>query len=302
MSHNHSHSHTTLSGTNLLLSIVLNILITTAQVIGGFISGSLALISDAVHNFSDVISLIISYIANILTRKKKQTKQYTFGYKRAEIIAAFINAATLIVVAIFLGIEAVKRFSAPIEIESNLVIWLAILGIAANGFSVLLLKKDAQSNLNMRSAYIHLLSDMLTSVAVLIGGLLMKYYQIYWVDGLLTLIISVYLIYLSWDILISSVKILMLFAPKHIMIDNVATEVLKINEVKNIHHVHIWQLNDHDIHIEAHIEFMNDIKLSEFDIICETIETMLLEKFHINHCNFQPEFKRDDLKELIKQD
>ncbi|WP_298285224.1 cation diffusion facilitator family transporter [uncultured Lutibacter sp.] len=302
MSHNHSHSHTTLSGTNLLLSIVLNILITTAQVIGGFISGSLALISDAVHNFSDVISLIISYIANILTRKKKQTKQYTFGYKRAEIIAAFINAATLIVVAIFLGIEAVKRFSAPIEIESNLVIWLAILGIAANGFSVLLLKKDAQSNLNMRSAYIHLLSDMLTSVAVLIGGILMKYYQIYWVDGLLTLIISVYLIYLSWDILISSVKILMLFAPKHIMIDNVATEVLKINEVKNIHHVHIWQLNDHDIHIEAHIEFMNDIKLSEFDIICETIETMLLEKFHINHCNFQPEFKRDDLKELIKQD
>lgn len=302
MSHNHSHSHTTLSGTNLLLSIVLNILITTAQVIGGFISGSLALISDAVHNFSDVISLIISYIANILTRKKKQTKQYTFGYKRAEIIAAFINAATLIVVAIFLGIEAVKRFSAPIEIESNLVIWLAILGIAANGFSVLLLKKDAQSNLNMRSAYIHLLSDMLTSVAVLIGGLLMKYYQIYWVDGLLTLIISVYLIYLSWDILISSVKILMLFAPKHIIIDNVATEVLKINEVKNIHHVHIWQLNDHDIHIEAHIEFMNDIKLSEFDIICETIETMLLEKFHINHCNFQPEFKRDDLKELIKQD
>ena len=302
MSHNHTHSHTTLSGTNLLLSIVLNILITTAQVIGGFISGSLALISDAVHNFSDVISLIISYIANILTRKKKQTKQYTFGYKRAEIIAAFINAATLIIVAIFLGIEAVKRFSAPIEIESNLVIWLAILGIAANGFSVLLLKKDAQSNLNMRSAYIHLLSDMLTSVAVLIGGLLMKYYQIYWVDGLLTLIISVYLISLSWDILISSVKILMLFAPKHIMIDNVATEVLKINEVKNIHHVHIWQLNDHDIHIEAHIEFINDIKLSEFDTICETIETMLLEKFHINHCNFQPEFKRDDLKELIKQD
>jgi len=302
MSHNHTHSHTTLSGKNLLLSIVLNIIITSAQIIGGFISGSLALISDAVHNFSDVISLIISYIANILTRKKKQTKQYTFGYKRAEIIAAFINAATLIVVAIFLGIEAVKRFSAPIEIESNLVIWLAILGIAANGFSVLLLKKDAQSNLNMRSAYIHLLSDMLTSVAVLIGGLLMKYYQIYWVDGLLTLIISVYLISLSWDILISSVKILMLFAPKHIMIDNVATEVLKINEVKNIHHVHIWQLNDHDIHIEAHIEFINDIKLSEFDIICETIETMLLEKFHINHCNFQPEFKRDDLKELIKQD
>lgn len=300
MSHNHSHN--TLSGKNLLLSILLNIVITTAQVIGGFISGSLALISDAVHNFSDVISLVISYVANLLTHKKKQTKQYTFGYKRAEIIAAFINAASLIVIAVFLGIEAFKRFSTPKTIDSNLVIWLAILGIVANGFSVLLLKNDAKHNLNMKSAYVHLLSDMLTSVAVLFGGLLMKYYQIYWVDALLTLLISIYLIYLSWDILISSTKILMLFAPNHIIIDDVANEVLKIIEIKNIHHVHIWQLNDYDCHLEAHIEFHKNIKLSEFDVICESIENTLLEKFQINHCNFQPEFKRDDLKELIKQD
>ncbi|MDX1829625.1 MAG: cation diffusion facilitator family transporter [Lutibacter sp.] len=300
MSHNHSHN--TLSGKNLLLSILLNIVITTAQVIGGFISGSLALISDAVHNFSDVISLVISYVANLLTHTKKQTKQYTFGYKRAEIIAAFINAASLIVIAVFLGIEAFKRFSTPKTIDSNLVIWLAILGIVANGFSVLLLKNDAKHNLNMKSAYVHLLSDMLTSVAVLFGGLLMKYYQIYWVDALLTLLISIYLIYLSWDILISSTKILMLFAPKHIVIDDVANEVLKMDEIKNIHHVHIWQLNDYDCHLEAHIEFNKNIKLSEFDVICENIENTLLEKFQINHCNFQPEFKRDDLKELIKQD
>jgi len=127
MSQNHSHSHTKLSGKNLLFSIVLNIIITIAQLIGGFISGSLALISDAVHNFSDVISLIISYVANLLSNNKKQTKQYTFGYKRAEIIAAFINAASLIVIAIFLGIEAVKRFNSPHEINTGLVILLAIL-------------------------------------------------------------------------------------------------------------------------------------------------------------------------------
>ncbi len=302
MSHNHSHSHSTLSGKNLLITIVLNTIITITQLIGGFISGSLALISDAVHNFSDVISLIISYLANILVHKKKQTKEYTFGYKRAEIIAAFINAASLIVIAIFLGIEAIERFSKPKNIETTLVIWLAILGVAANGFSVLLLKKDAKQNLNMRTAYLHLLTDMLTSVAVLIGGLLMKYYQIFWIDALLTLIISVYLIYLSWDILITSIKILMLFAPKHIVIDEVANEVLKVEGIKNIHHVHIWQLNDNDCHFEAHIEFTKDIKLSEFDIICESIEKMLLKKFQINHCNLQPEFIRDDLKELIKQD
>lgn len=302
MGHNHTHGHPTLSGKNLLISIVLNIVITIAQIIGGFISGSLSLISDAVHNFSDVISLIISYGANLLAKNKKQTKESTFGYKRAEIIAAFLNAISLIVIAVYLGIEAIKRFNNPIEIKTDLVIWLAFLGIAVNGFSVLLLKKDSKHNLNMKAAYLHLLMDMLTSVAVLVGGLLMKYFQIFWIDALLTLLISMYLIYISWDIFITSLKILMLFAPKHIKIDTVVNEVLKIKGVKNIHHIHIWQLNDHDCHLEAHIEFIEDIKLSNFDVICEQVEDLLFEKFHINHCNLQPEFKRNDSKEIIIQD
>jgi cobalt-zinc-cadmium efflux system protein len=302
MGHHHGHNHPTLTGKNLLVSILLNLTITLAQLIGGFISGSLALLSDAVHNFSDVISLIISYLANVLARKKKQTPQYTFGYKRAEIIAAFINAASLIIIAIILGIEAFQRFNNLQQINSNLVIWLAILGIAVNGFSVLLLKNDANHNLNMKSAYLHLLTDMLTSVAVLIGGLLMKYYQIYWVDALLTLLISVYLIYISWGILITSLKILMLFAPEHIKINDVENEILKIAEVRNIHHVHIWQLNDHDSHFEAHIEFKRDVKLSDFDLVCEKIEHILSKKFHIFHSTLQPEYNRDDSKEIIKQD
>ncbi|WP_291117643.1 cation diffusion facilitator family transporter [Flavobacterium sp. UBA6135] len=302
MGQNHSHDHPTLTGKNLLFSIILNIVITVAQIIGGIISGSLALISDAVHNFSDVVSLIISYVANVLTRKKLQTLEYTFGYKRAEIIAAFFNAASLVVIGVFLGIEAIKRFSEVHEIQSGLVIWLAILGIAANGLSVLLLKNDAKRNMNMKSAYLHLLSDMLTSVAVLIGGLLMKFYQIYWIDALLTLIISVYLIYMSWRILIDSLKILMLFAPSHIKINEVVEVVQNVTGVKNIHHIHIWQLNDHESHFEAHIEFNEDIKLSEFDLICEEIEKLLMDKFHIQHCNLQPEFKRNDLKEIIIQD
>ncbi|MBT8317675.1 MAG: cation transporter [Lutibacter sp.] len=302
MGHHHGHDHPTLSGKNLLISIILNSVITLAQLIGGLISGSLALISDAVHNFSDVVSLIISYLANLLVRKKKQTPQHTFGYKRAEIIAAFINASTLVIIAIVLGYEAVKRFTNPQTINSDLVIWLAILGIAVNGFSVLLLKKDAKSNLNMKTAYLHLLTDMLTSVAVLVGGLLMKYYQIYWIDALLTLLISFYLIYISWNILITSLKILMLFAPEDIKINDVENEILKIEEVKNIHHVHIWQLNDHDSHFEAHIEFKKDVKLSSFDVVCEKVEEILAEKFHIFHSTLQPEYKRDDSKEIIKQD
>lgn len=298
---NHHHN-TTVSGKNLLFSIILNLIITLSQFFGGLISGSLALISDAIHNFSDVISLIVSYIANILAKKKTQTIRKTFGYKRAEIIAAFFNASTLIVIAFFLGYEAIKRFFTPVEIESNLVIGLALLGIFVNGFSVLLLKNPAEHNLNMKSAYIHLMADMLTSVAVLVGGLLMKFYQIYWIDSVLTLIISIYLIKMSWEIFIDSLQILMLFAPKNIVVENVVEELCKIETVKNIHHVHIWQLNDQDSYFEAHIEFIKDLKLSDFDVICKQIEVILHDKFHINHCNLQPEFIREDLKELIIQD
>ena len=170
--HSHSHNHVDLKGRNLVISILLNIVITLAQVVGGLLSGSLSLLSDALHNFSDVISLIISYIANRLSRKSASLKK-TFGYKRAEILAAFVNAAALIVVAVFLIKEAVIRFQHPQEIETGLVIWLSFIAILGNGFSVLLLKKDSETNMNMKSAYLHLLTDMLASVAVLIGGLLM---------------------------------------------------------------------------------------------------------------------------------
>jgi cobalt-zinc-cadmium efflux system protein len=302
MGHHHHHHQETLTGKNLLLSIILNLVITIAQIVGGFISGSLALISDAVHNFSDVVSLIISYVANQLTLRKKQTLQQTFGYKRAEIIAAFFNAVSLVVIAVYLGFEAVERLSSPSEIQSELVIWLALLGIAVNGFSVLLLRKDARSNLNMKTAYLHLLTDMLTSVAVLIGGLLMKYMEIFWIDAVLTLIISAYLVIISWKILVKALKILMLFAPEHIEIDAIEREILKIDGIRNIHHVHIWQLNDKECHFEAHIEFKSDIKLSEFDKKCEEIENLLHDRFHIHHCNLQPEYYRDDLKDLIIQD
>ena len=251
-SHSHNHSHGDLKGRNLFISILLNILITIAQVIGGVVSGSLALLSDALHNFSDVLSLIISYIANILSKRKASTSR-TFGYKRAEIIAAFINASTLIIVAVLLIIEAIKRFQNPQEIESNLVIWLSILGIVANGLSVLLLKKDAEKNMNMRSAYLHLLTDMLASVAVLIGGLLMKFYQIFWIDSVLTLAIAIYLIFVGYKLLIESTRVLMLFTPINIPVIEIVEKVNNIAGVISIHHIHIWQLNENEVHLEAHV-------------------------------------------------
>ncbi|WP_179344598.1 cation diffusion facilitator family transporter [Winogradskyella ursingii] len=299
--HSHNHSHNDLNGRNLLISIFLNVLITAAQIVGGLVSGSLALLSDALHNFSDVVSLIISFTANKLVRKKASLTR-TFGYKRAEILAAFINAATLIVVAILLIFEAIERFQNPQEIESSLVIWLSGIAILGNGFSVLLLKKSSNNNMNMRSAYLHLLTDMMASVAVLIGGLLMKTYEIWWIDSVLTFAIAIYLIWMGFDLLKESTKVLMLFTPDSIPVDKIVQDLNEFKGIKNVHHVHIWQLNEDEIHFEAHIDFTEDILLSQFDLILDEIEKYIFHNYDINHVNIQPEFKKRDSKDVIVQD
>ena len=303
MSHNHNHTHNhEVQGKNLLFSIVLNIVITASQVIGGILSGSLALLSDALHNFSDVLSLVFSYVANKLSKKEASFNQ-TFGYKRAELIAAFVNAITLIIVALFLIYGATERFFNPQKIASGLVIWLSVLGIVVNGLSATLLKNDADKNLNMKSAYLHLFTDMLASVAVLIGGLLMKYFQWFWVDSVLTLLIAIYLIVVGIDLLKNSTQMLMLFTPSHIDIKEIVKEVHKIPGTDKLHHIHVWYLNDEELHLEAHLDCKEDIRMSEFNEIVHKIEHVLFEKFHINHINIQPEYNKEEKsKEFIVQD
>ncbi|WP_262732472.1 cation diffusion facilitator family transporter [Gaetbulibacter sp. NE] len=300
-SHAHNHDHKDLKGRKLLITILLNTVITVTQVIGGLVSGSLSLLSDALHNFSDVLSLIVSYIASKLSKQKASINR-TFGYKRAEILAAFVNAATLIIVAVILIKEAVERFQYPQNIESNLVIWLSLIAIAGNGYSVLLLKKDSDNNINIKSAYLHLLTDMLASVAVLIGGLLMKYFQLFWVDSLLTFLIAVYLIFVGYHLLKTSTKMLMLFTPEHIDIKAVVRVVNKLPKVNKLHHVHIWNLSDDELHLEAHLDLKEDISTSEFNDLLLEIENLLHDEFNINHVTIQPEFNKEDPKEVIVQD
>jgi cobalt-zinc-cadmium efflux system protein len=245
--------------------------------------------------------LVFSFIAHKLSRRKASINN-TFGYKRAELIAAFINAITLIVVALFIIYEASIRLFHPEPIQSTLVIWLALLGIVVNGGSVLLLKKDSEHNLNMKSAYLHLLTDMMASVAVLVGGLLMKFYGWFWVDSIMTLLIALYLIYVSYDLIKSATKMLMLFTPDDIDIKELVREVHKIPGVNKLHHIHIWHLNDEELHLEAHLDCADDIKMSEFNLLLEKIEIVLFEQFHINHINIQPEFNKEDPKDFIVQD
>ena len=299
MSENHHHHHPILSGKNLILPIILNVGITVAQIIGGIISGSIALLSDAAHNFSDVLALIFSYIAARLAGRDRTLKE-TFGYKRAGIFAAFINAATLMIIATVLIQEAIERLMNPRPIEGNIVIYLAALGILFNGASALMVKKEAGSDINMRSAYLHLFTDMLTSVAVFIGGFAISYLGWFWVDGVLTIAISLFLIYSSWAIFYESVRIFMQFTPSQINIEDVAAEITLIKGVKNIHHVHVWKLDDHEMMFEAHLDLEADFTISHFELILDKVET-ILQQHDIHHFNIQPEWVRDDEKSLINR-
>jgi cobalt-zinc-cadmium efflux system protein len=302
MGHHHSHEHNhsyNISGKNLILTVLLNIFITVAQIIGGIISGSVALLTDALHNFSDVAALILTYTTNRISKRKSTTKQ-TFGFKRAEILAAFVNSAALIGISVFLITEAFKRFFNIKPIEFNIVIWFAFASIAANFISVLLLKKDAKESLNVKSAYLHLFTDVLTSIVVMTGGFLMKYYSIYWIDPLLSIIIAVYLLFSSYTLLVKTIKILMQFTPSGIDINKISHEITAIENIKNIHHVHIWQLDEKSYFMEAHIDVENDIKISGFQTILNNIE-QILKKYNITHFNIQPEFERNDDKKIIVQ-
>ena len=198
--------------------------------------------------------------------------------------------------------EAVFRFQSPVEIESVWVIALAALSIAVNGGSVLLLKRDAENNMNIKSAYLHLLTDMITSVSVLIGGICMAIWNVTWVDSLLSIIIACYLVYASWGLLLRTLSVIMQFTPSKINCEELAAEAKKVPGISNIHHLHVWSLNDKEIHLEAHIDFKKDILLSAIDDKIKQLNTIFRQKFSITHTVFQPEYRVDDSKDIIVEE
>ncbi|MBN2519721.1 MAG: cation transporter [Bacteroidales bacterium] len=301
MSHDHSHSHENgISGRKLLWATLLNFIITIAEVIGGILSNSLSLISDALHNFSDGIAVFIAFIANRVGRKSSNFKK-TFGYKRIEILAALLNAIVLIVISIYLFIEAYERFIHPEEIEGKLMFIVALIGLLANLLSVLLLHKDSHKNLNIKAAYLHLLGDTFSSIAVIIGGILIHYYKLYWIDPLITVLIGLYIIKETWQILKESVNILMQSTPADLNLNQLTRDVNAITEISNIHHIHAWNLDDKQVHFECHIELNKDYKLSEIEQIRIQVEKMLYEKYNINHVTIQFGFNCCDNKDLINK-
>lgn len=286
MSHNHLNNKSNeTSERNLFITIILNFFITIVQIIGGIISGSLSLISDAMHNFSDAIAIIITSIALRLSKRPK-TPKYTFGLKRAEIIAAVLNASTLIIICFFLIREAIERLNNPNEIAGNLMLIIAVVGFIPNVIGALLLKKGSEKNINIRAAYFHLLSDAVSSIAIIIGAIFIIIYKVYWIDPILTILIALYILIEAYKILKEAIDILMMSNIEGIDLEEIRLIVEKIPGVKNIHHVHLWKLNDNETHFEAHIE-VEDMTVSKTSEIQKLISAELQNRYEINHTTLQ---------------
>ncbi len=284
--HNHSHEVPE-SGGRLAIVIGLNFLITITEVIGGIISGSLSLLSDALHNFSDGIAIIIAWIA-IRLEQRERSDHYTFGMKRAQVLAAVFNAGTLVAISLYLFFEAWQRFNDPQPISGLVMTSVAAVGLAANVIGTALLHRGSKQNMNLKAAYLHLFSDAISSIGVILGGLAIMYLDWYWVDPLLTVAIGLYVLKESMEILWRSLGMFMLAAPRGISLPQVRQAVLDIDGVKGLHHVHLWEVSEHDIKFEAHIT-VEDQMLHQTEGPRKTIEETLHEQFDINHCLLQIE-------------
>lgn len=293
--HGHSHQHhhhchgnpKDMSEARLMRAVAANVLLTFVQVIGGLVSGSLSLIADALHNFSDAASLVIALVAIRIGRRPADQFK-TFGYKRAETIAALINLTSLVLIGLYLCFEAVSRFFNPEPIEGWTVIWVAGVALAVDLYTAALTYGASKTSMNMRAAFLHNLTDALASVGVIVAGTLILLFGWVWVDALMTLIIAGYVLWHCRYDMPRVIHLLMEGTPDHIQIKDVITFMEGHEGVDNVHHVHIWQLDEQRCALEAHVVIADAARL---DDIKEQVKKALHDEFSIGHSTLEFELK-----------
>lgn len=289
--HHHHHGDNQTEG-RLWISIILNFIITVAEFIGGIISGSLALLSDALHNLNDTTSLGISLVARKIS-KKEANREKTFGYKRAEIIGAFVNLITLVIIALFLIKEGIERFYNPQPIDGMVMFIVAVIGLLGNVITAILLYRSSKENLNIRSAYIHIMSDAFSSVGVILAGILIIMYELYIIDTILTLVIAGYILWHSYYMLRKTINILMESTPADIEIPEIRQAMSKVGGVLDVHHLHVWRLDEKNILLESHVVIDED-DMNQMEAIKSSLKQLLGSNFNIHHSTLEFEFEPCD--------
>jgi len=283
--HGHDHAHGNDLGRVLKISTVLTLVFVAIALVGGWYAHSLALISDAWHNFSDALALMLSWFA-VYIQSKPPDSVKTFGYHRAGVLTAVVNAVTLVGIALYLFYESYQRLKQPQTVDSGVMVVVSLIGLALNTGIAAALFRSAKGDLNIRSAFIHLVGDALGSVAVLAGAVAIRFTGIQAIDPILSILIGLLILWTSWDIIREALNVLLEGLPRGMTLPQVAAAVKGVPGVIDIHDLHVWTLGPHMLALSCHL-CVADIPLSESREILRSVNQLLEQRFHIGHTTIQ---------------
>ena len=288
--HHHHHDHAPkLDHLNsaFIIGIILNSAFVIIEVIAGFITKSLSLLTDAGHNLGDVAGLALALLAFKLSKVNSSNK-YTYGYKRSTIMVSFFNAVILFASVTFIVYEAVMRLMSPDVVDGGTMAWVSFIGIAINSITAWLFVKDKYKDLNVKGAYMHMAMDAIVSFGVVISGIIIYFSHLYWIDSVVSLIIATVILRSTWSLLTDSIRLEMDGVPKKINLDSIKAELLKGKGVLDVHHMHVWALSTTENAMTAHI-VIDPEYMPAFDSIKRDLRHRL-EHLDIRHCTLEPEF------------
>jgi cobalt-zinc-cadmium efflux system protein len=285
MEHVHSDNLNRNIGNAFKTGIAINVIFVAVEVLFGYFSNSMALIADAGHNLSDVLALVFSWIAVILS-KRQPTLKFTYGFRRSTILIALLNTILLLTAVVFIIYETFKRLNRPIEINADSVIVVATIGIGVNAFTAYLFMKEKKRDLNIRSAFVHFIADALVSLGVVIAGIIVAFTGVEWVDSIVSFLIIAVILYSSYNLLIDSVNLALDAVPDNINIEDVRGFLTELPEVSGVHDLHIWALSTTDAALTVHLTTSVQTDLS----FITSIQNHLHKKFSIEHATIQVEF------------
>ena len=262
-----------------------NALLTLAQIVGGIASGSLALIADALHNFSDMASLVIAFVARKIARRPADARM-TFGYGRVEVVAALVNYTSLVLVGLYLVYEGAMRLVDPPEVAGVTVVIVAVVALIVDALTALLTWSLQKGSMNIRALFLHNLSDALASVAVIVGGTLIVLYDLRFVDPVITIAIAVYVLWLAFREIGGPIRILMLGAPEGIDGEAVIAAMGGVEGVADVHHVHLWQMQEHEAALDAHV-VLEPGGWARVEAVKAAIKARLRDDFSITHSTLE---------------
>lgn len=269
----------------LLMALIITLVFSIVEVIGGVVSGSLALLSDSGHMFTDVLALGLSLGAAMLTMRPP-TRKHTFGLHRAEILVALVNGLTLMVLAIVIIIEAVNRFQNPRPIDSSIMLIVSVIGLGANILGMLILHERTAENLNVKGAYLHMLGDLLSSIGVFAAALLILFFDLTLADPLISIVIGAVIIVGAYRLVNQSITILLEAVPEHIDLEEVEKALLDLEGVVEVHDVHAWTLTSGMYAMSLHVVVV-DRTLSSCAPLREEIRKLLSDKFQVTHTTIE---------------